>query len=885
MLSLNIILDYLRGTILKKDKIQSEYDIKDIGLIPNPDDPTAGKKKKVEIENAYPLTTPQVKARIAQGLVNGEQTIRTKSVGQILKGNIFTFFNFVFLILAVLLIIFERNNFHIGDFGFLILVIINTLIGIIQELKAKHTMDKLSLISAPKVTVIRDNTEKEIAVAEIVMDDIVILSTGAQICADAVVIDGCIEVNESAVTGEPDAITKNPGDEVISGSYIVSGRAQAKVIHVGPDNFAMKISMGAKYVKKPNSEIWKSLMLIIKIMSIIIIPLGISLFCVKQFIQNTGANVDTTVISVIGTLVGLIPSGLVALTSAVFAISVIRLSRHNTLAQDMYCVETLARVDVLCLDKTGTITEGSMEVKEIQTEKGVDEKEFRVALRNLLNATQDDNPTANAVRAYVSDEESTGTATDVIAFSSIRKWSGATINKITYALGAPEFLFKKQTKAMSTTILEQAKKGYRVLALVRSKEGFKKDELPKSLDLMGYVFITDKIRDEAPDTLRFFKEEGVTIKVISGDNPVTVQAVARRAGLEDCNNIVDMSTIETDQDLLEAAEKYSIFGRVLPDQKLKLVKALKSHGHTVAMTGDGVNDVLALKEADCSIAMASGSDAAKNVSSLVLLDSNFASMPKVVAEGRRSINNLTRTASLYILKTIYNLLIAVIFMIVPLTLPFEPSNLTLVGMLTIGIPSVILALEPNTERVKGRFLPKVLCQSLPGSLAVIFGVIGIIVYYLQFNTTLNYDAIKDMFIITLTAVGFVYLIKVCFPFKKKEGIINAIMITILVAVFAIIYWVDVPVHIESLYDLFAKMGINPDSVLKSFFKIGTISWDIGKPILIMFAIIVPAFAGMVFLFELLLKKIEKKLDEYHEMKALLQAEREKKKEEKEIAKI
>ncbi len=870
---------------MRKEKGLSEYDIKDIGVIPSPDDANSRSRsgKKIDVENAYPLTTPQVKARIASGLVNGEQTIRTKSVGQILKTNIFTFFNFVFLILAVLLVVFERENFKVGDFGFLVLVIINTLIGIIQELKAKHTMDKLSLISAPKVTVIRDGREQEIAVADIVMDDIVILSTGAQICADAVVIDGCIEVNESAVTGEPDAITKNPGDEVISGSYIVSGRAQAKVIHVGPDNFAMKISLGAKYVKKPNSEIWRSLMLIIKIMSIIIIPLGIALFCVKHFIQNTGISVDATVISVIGTLIGLIPSGLVALTSAVFAISVVRLSRHNTLAQDMYCVETLARVDVLCLDKTGTITEGSMEVQEIQLEKGVEELEFKTALKNLLYATKDDNPTANAVRAFVTGIEVTGEASDVIAFSSIRKWSGATINKVSYALGAPEFLFKKQTKAMTNTINEQAKKGYRVLALVRSKEGFKKNELPKSLDLMGYVFITDKIRPEAPDTLRFFKEEGVTIKVISGDNPVTVQAVAKRAGLEDCDNIIDMSTIQTDQELIEAAEKYSIFGRVLPDQKLKLVKALKAHGHTVAMTGDGVNDVLALKEADCSIAMASGSDAAKNVSSLVLLDSNFASMPKVVAEGRRSINNLTRTASLYILKTIYNLLIAIIFMIVPMALPFEPSNLTLIGMLTIGIPSVILALEPNTERVKGRFLPKVLCQSFPGSLAVIFGVIGIIIYKMAINPGIDDQGLKDMFIITITAVGFVYLIKVCFPFKKKEGIINAIMIAILVAVFAIIYTADIPLHIEALYNTFAKMGIDPNSVLKSFFNIGTINWTIGKVILILFAIITPAFVGMVFLFEIILKKVEKKLDEVQAEKARIKAEKEKRKEEKDIA--
>ena len=846
---------------MRKDKSVFEYETKNIGIIPSADEGKGKKKEKISIENSFPLTTPQVKSRIAAGQVNGEQTIRTKSVAQILRSNILTFFNFLFIALAIILIIFERDNFSVGDFGFMVLVIINTLIGTIQELKAKRTMDKLSLISAPKVTVIRDNQEKEIAVADIVLDDIILLSTGCQVCADAVVIDGVVEANESAVTGEPDAITKTAGDELISGSYIVSGHAQAKVIHVGPENFAMKISLGAKYFKKPNSQIWKALMLIIKIMSMIIVPLGVALFCVKFFIQDTGSSVNETVISVVGTLIGLIPSGLVALTSAVFAVSVVRISKYKTLAQDMYCVETLARVDVLCLDKTGTITEGSMEVQGMQLEKHMDEFTFKTAIRNLLNATADDNPTANAVRQYVSDIDQTESASQVIAFSSARKWSGATIGHYSYALGAPEFLFKKQTKAMQQTVSDNAAKGFRVLALARSKDKFKGYDLPKSLEIMGYLFITDKIRPEAPETLKFFKEEGVTIKVISGDNPITVQAVAKRAGLEDCENIIDMSTIQTDQELKEAAEKYSIFGRVLPDQKLKLVRALKAHGHTVAMTGDGVNDVLALKEADCSIAMASGSDAAKNVSSLVLLDSNFASMPKVVAEGRRSINNLTRTASLYIMKTIYNLLIAIIFMIVPIALPFDPSNLTLMGMLTIGVPSVILALEPNTERVKGRFLPKVLCAALPGAIGVVLGVLGIVIAISYFNTTFTEGQAKDMFILLVTAVAFLYLFKVCWPFKKKEGIINGVMYALLVGVFAIIYGVDIPVHISSLANTFVKLGIDENSVLKSFFKIGSVNWEMGKIILVLFAIIVPIFVGLVFMFSLIFKTIDKKLDE------------------------
>lgn len=743
------------------------------------------------------LTPDEVDERIAAGKINGEQTVRTKSAAQILCSNIFTFFNFIFAAMAIILAFFvDFNAAGAGNFGFLMLVVINACIGIVQELRAKRTMDKLSLISAPRVKVIRNGEQSEAAVRDVVLDDLTVLSAGDQICADAVLTEGSIEVNESLITGEPDAITKNAGDEVMSGSCVISGRAKARVIHIGMDNFAMKISAGAKYFKKPNSAIWRSLMLIVKVMAAIIVPLGIALFCVKYLVQ--GNDLDTTVVTTIGSLVGMIPSGLAALSSAVFCISIIRLSRHKTLAQDMYCVETLARVDVLCLDKTGTITTGAMEVHGVRPRRGLEEREFKELLKSFIEASEDENATALAVRRYVADVNSPAAqAEETVAFSSIRKWSGAYINGRSYVMGAPEFILDA-TKASADICAEMAEKGYRILALASSKNRFKNSALPKQLRPEGYIFITDKIREEAPSTLKFFREQGVCLKIISGDNPITVRAVALRAGLEDCESIIDMSTVEKGADLREIAEKYTIFGRVLPDQKLELVKALKANGHTVAMTGDGVNDVLALKEADCSVAMASGSDAAKNVSSLVLLDSNFASLPKVVAEGRRSINNLERSASLFLVKTIYNFLLALIFLIVPSELPFEPKQLTLISIVTIGIPSFILALEPNSERVKGRFLPKVLSSALPGALMVVLGIGAVLVTRRFFLPDLSNDQTQIMYVLVTTFVGFIYLFKVCMPFN----IIHALLYGCVITMFTLCYFIELPfVSLKELFGL------------------------------------------------------------------------------------
>lgn len=733
------------------------------------------------------LTSQEVEERIKEGKINGEQTVRTKSVAQILRSNILTFFNFVFVVLAIILAFFVPKGVGgLGNFGFMILIVFNTAVGIFQELRAKRTMDKLALLSAPKATVIRDGKSDEIAIEQIVLDDITELSAGKQICADGIIVEGSCEVNESLITGEPDAILKTAGDHVMSGSFVVSGKAKCQVEHIGMDNFVMKISAGAKYFKKPTSEIWRSLMWIVKIMSFVILPVGIALFCIKYFASDF-KDLNDTVITTIASVIGMIPSGLVALASTVFCISVIRLSKHKTIAQDLYCVETLARVNVLCLDKTGTITEGSMEVNGVHPRDGLDEAEFRQILKDAVTAIGDDNATAQALALYLEDLQVRDVADVTVPFSSARKWSGARINGVSYALGAVEFTLGHGDTPEHLYAAEMAEKGYRVLALVSSKDDFNNSKLPSELRFEGFVFITDKIRAEAPDTLRFFRQQGVEVKIISGDNPATVRAVAMRAGLENCDSVIDMSTLTTEEEVAAAATKYTIFGRVLPDQKLQLVKALKAAGNTVAMTGDGVNDVLALKEADCSVAMASGSDAAKNVSSLVLMDSNFAAMPRIVAEGRRSINNLERSASLYIMKTVYNVLLAILFMIVNQPLPFEPKNLTFIGGLTIGMPSIVIALEPNDNLVKGRFLTKVLTMAIPGGVTVMLGAAAVIVaqkYFLD----LPIEQLRTMYVIVTMFIGLMYLFRVCLPFNWLHGIVFVLMVGIFVGC----YLVDVP---------------------------------------------------------------------------------------------
>ncbi len=732
-----------------------------------------------ESEVLLGLSAEKVESRVKEGKVNGDQNVKTKSVAQILRTNFITFFNLLFVAISVILLFFVPKNLDgLSNFGFLVIVIANLFMGIFQELKAKRTIDKLSLLSAPKVTAIRGGEKVNIALKDIVLDDLIELSQGAQICADAVVVSGALEVNESLITGESDPVTKEVGDELLSGSFVISGTAVSKVIHVGQDNYATKITAGAKKLKAQNSEIANSLTKFIKIMSVILVPLGIALFAVKYFAQNNQLN--DTVLTVMGTLIGMIPSGLVALTSAVFCVSVVKLSRHNALAQDLYCSEILARVDVLCLDKTGTITEGKMEVVDV-VEKGGSKEEIKLALASLVGNIGDTNPTALAVKDYTEDIKNYEKATSIVPFSSARKYSGINLNGSSLIMGASEFIFKDMEGALKEEIEGYSANGMRVIAVAKGNAEMVENALPSEVELLGLVIIADKIRAEAKDTLTFFKEQGVTIKIISGDNPVTVKSVASRAGLEDAENYVDASTLITEEMVYEAADKYTIFGRVSPDQKLMLVKALKAKGHVVGMTGDGVNDVLALREADCSIAVASGSDASKNVSKLVLLDNNFASMPKVVAEGRRCINNLQRSAALFLIKTLYNCAFAFLFMILSADLPFLPKNLTLVGYITIGPPAFILALEPNREIVKGRFMPTVIRNAIPCSLAIVLAILT--VYLSAPALALTSEQMSTICVIVTVVIGLANIVKLCIPFTKIRIALISVLTIFFVACF------------------------------------------------------------------------------------------------------
>ena len=663
------------------------------------------------------LNKEQVEKRKQEDLWNKDTSVPTKSIKRILYDNFFTLFNFLNLFLAIA--IFITGSYK--NMLFLFIVIFNTAISTIQEIHSKRIVDKLAVMATSKAKVIREGKKEEISIHEIVLDDIIEFHTGNQIPTDSILLEGEVLVNESFITGEPDTIEKKAGDMLMSGSYIVSGKCIAKVEHIGEDNFTSQISSGAKYVKKINSEIMSSLQKIIKILTFIIIPIGIALFYSQFHVQ--GATWQTAVVKTVAAVIGMIPEGLVLLTSTVLAVSVIRLSHSKVLVQELYCIETLARVDTLCLDKTGTLTEGNMEVRKyIPLNK--DKKEMANILANIAKASEDENSTIEAIRNSFTKIEQEFQTIKKVAFSSKEKWSGIQFKEQeTYIIGAPEIVLKENYKKYEKEIQEYAK-DYRVLVLAHSHEGLEKQKLPQKLELVGYILILDKIRKEAKQTLEYFEKQGVDIKIISGDNPVTVSKIAKQVGVKDFDKYIDMSTV-SEKKIEEVANQYTIFGRVSPMQKKQLVVAMQKQGKTVAMTGDGVNDVLALKAADCSIAMANGSDATKSVSQLILLDSNFASMPKVVAEGRRTINNIQRSASLFLVKTIYSTILAIMFLIMGDSYPFIPIQLSLISVVTIGIPSFILALEPNKEKIQGHFMQNVITKAIPTGLTVAINIFAI----------------------------------------------------------------------------------------------------------------------------------------------------------------
>ncbi len=702
------------------------------------------------------LTKEQVDERLKENLNYTDVSVPTKTIGRIMSDNFFTLFNFLNfgIAAAIFLVGAYENMLFIGT------VIFNIIISTVQEIRAKKIVDKLSLISQSKVVVVRDSKKIEIDRTNIVLDDIVELRIGAQVVADSIVQEGTCLVNESFITGEQTPIEKKKGDMVLSGSFITGGKVLAKVEHVKDDNYTSIISKDAKYVKKLNSVLMNSLNKIIKGISITIVPIGILMFINQYYF--VGSTFNTAVLNTSAALIGMIPDGLILLTSTVLAVSVIRLSKYKVLVQELYCIETLARVDVLCLDKTGTITEGVMEVVDFIPNVKYSKEEVETLLDKLCHSIEDVSPTMNALRNKFETKNGKPLSfKKVIPFSSDKKYSKVEMEELNYYLGAPEFIIPNGN-------YDEYSKDYRTLLLAKEEDGVKSP--------IAIILIQDKIRKEAKDTLKYFKEQDVEIKIISGDNPLTIAQIAKRVGLEGYDKFVDMNTIKNKKELKEAYLNNTIFGRVKPDQKKELIQLIKSLGHTVAMTGDGVNDVLALKEADCSIAMASGSDAARNVSQLVLMNNNFDSMPKVVKEGRRCINNIGRSASLFLTKTMYTILIVLTVLITASQYPYRPIHLSLMNLITIGAPSLVLALEPNKERVKGNFLAKIIANALPTALTVysslfLFGL-------LTRGSALTSIEKSTIEVVLTTVIMLIYQYKLCKPFNPIRIALMVSMCTI-----------------------------------------------------------------------------------------------------------
>lgn len=708
------------------------------------------------------LSKSEVLQRINEGKINFSGNLKTKSIKRIFYDNIVTLFNIinVILFIALLLVGSYKNLLFMG------VVIANIAIGIFQEIRSKISVDKLTILSEKKISVVRDGKIIEISREEIVLDDIIMLTRGSQIPADCVVAEGECKVNESLLTGESDLILKKKNDEMLSGSFISAGKCFAKVTKVGADCYAAKINDEAKYIKKINSQILRSFNFIIKLCTFVLFPVGVFFF-IRQFGIQDG-NIQQTVVSTVAALIGMIPKGMILLTSSVLAVSIIRLSSKKVLVQEMYCIETLARVDVLCLDKTGTLTADSMNVTGT-VDFDSDKSEINTALASIVAASDEINATLNAIKDYIKDTIPVK-STSFSQFSSETKWSGGTFeNGKTYVIGAAEFVFSDRAKYKEVfEKINSISQTVRILALAYSNSSLNSTNLPDNLRPMALILIKDKLRDNVNETINYFKEQGVTLKVISGDSVKTVQNIAIDTGIDGAENAVDMSTVTTDEQLKEVAETCNVFGRVTPVQKKKLVLALKEHGHSVAMTGDGVNDVLALKEADCSVAMAAGSDAARNVSQLVLVNNDFASMPSVVAEGRRTINNLERSSALYLVKTIYSVILSIFFIFFNTKYPFEPIQLTLIGAFTVGLPSFVLALQPNKNIIKGNFTINIIARALPAALCVILNIILIAVTKNFFTLS---NAEFSTISVYLTALScYLLVLRMSFPINALRGI-------------------------------------------------------------------------------------------------------------------
>lgn len=770
------------------------------------------------------LTSFEVEERIRQGKINKNIDETDRPVWEIVKRNTFTFFNLIFAVIAILISLVQAWNQLI----FLPIIIINTIVGIYQEIKAKRYLDQMTLLHAPQSTVIRNGQQEKIASDDLVEEDIIILKTGNQIVADARIVEGSIFVNESLLTGEADEIEKNVDDKLLSGSFVVSGEAKVILEKVGKDSYISKLTEQAKLVDHgEDSEMLRALNKLLKWVSFIILPIAVILFTQNYFVNHN--TLQTSVVAMVAAVIGMIPEGLYLLTTIALTLSSVKLARNQVLLHNMKSIESLARVDVLCVDKTGTITEPRMSVEQVfvSPSSNISDAKFMSLLSDYISANTDDNDTMKAIREFMLakgdlQNQMTGVK-KIIPFSSKVKYSAVCFENESYLLGAPEIVLGKTYEKISSEINHLLEEGFRVLVLAGTKEK-NYDQLNLGAYALGYVVLANPIRENAKSTFNYFAEQGVNIKVISGDNPQTVSAVAKRAGITGAERFIDANLLKTKEDLDQAVESYTVFGRVTPDQKRRLVQALKRKDHTVAMTGDGVNDILAMKSADCSIAMASGSDAATQVAQVVLLDSDFGHMTQVVTEGRRVVNNVQRSAILFLVKNLFSIILAIISAIFVFTYPLQASQLSLISLFTIGIPGFLLSLEENDKRIEKDFIKNVILKALPASLTEITAVLGVVIAGAAFKLTAS--EISTSAVILLAVVGFMILTKISAPLNRfKMGIIIFNIVGIIISGFMFNSLFSISkISLDSfvlvaLLSLFSEsLFRNFDSLLKKYFK-------------------------------------------------------------------
>lgn len=791
-------------------------------------------KEEAEIVRFLPdknfgLTEAQVASRNEQGLKNSAPKKFSKTYGSIFFGNIFTFFNFLCVFAAVALAL---AHAPISQFTFVLIFSCNIVVAIVQEIRAKVKIDKLSILSAPTAKVLRGGKKKEIPVEEIVLDDVIFLSSGQQIPADCVMLDGAGDVNEALLTGESVPIKKAEGDALLAGSFVTGGRLTARVDKIGADTYINRLTARAKKYKRPNSEIINSIYLFIKLIGLMIVPVAVCMFFTNlkaegiewadiqsrggfmQILLSTGT-FDSVIQKTFSVVIGMIPSGLLLLTTVALSVGMIRLAKYNTLVQDMYSLEMLARVNVLCLDKTGTITDGRMRVSDCVLLNNPTEYTVDDILGSMLASLDDNNQTSIALYERFG-HSSALQATAQIPFSSVRKLSAVSFGDVgTFAMGAPEFVLKPMTARVEKLVKQYAQMGLRVLVLAHTPGQILGDKLPVLFRPVAIITLSDNIRPDAIDTIRWFKKNDVAVKVISGDNPVTVSEVARRAGIVNASQFISLEGLSP-LEVETAANEYTVFGRVTPEQKAILIRSIKKAGNTVAMTGDGVNDILAMKEADCAVSVASGSEAARNVSNLVLQDNNFASMPKIVNEGRRVINNIKNSASLYIMKTLLTLILAVICIFTGSKYFFTTNNMILYEVLISAVPSFVLSLQPNNSRVKGKFIPFVISRALPGAITMALGIVTLdiinqssLAYIFDFAKASGetISLYEPMLILSLTFTGLVMLLRICQPLNLIRTVLFAFCSAACVAVLTI------PMLGELIYEGWSEIDFSITQIL------------------------------------------------------------------------